>query len=252
MSEAPRFLKATKAQTQDDVNAFYTRLTRHGAAQAPAVAEGSGSVSVVSERRSTALPTGQASSAPRVGGAAGEQQHQQQQQQRLNYGIAPDNVGFSLLKKAGWKVGTGLGASEQGRRAPIEPHLQKGNRGIGWSAQQTLVQSGTVQPSKKPKRDRQGSNQAAVSVDAAKAERPPTARRRVADIAERELQAEPFDAKVKRVRQVMQQEEEDRRGRDIQKYLMRAFNEPSSDVTADSNPLRRGNHRLTATNPLLD
>ncbi|KAH8942853.1 hypothetical protein BDL97_13G017800 [Sphagnum fallax] len=46
--------------------------------------------------------------------------------------ILPEtNIGFKLLKKSGWKEGTGLGASEQGRLAPLETHVKQDRRGIG-------------------------------------------------------------------------------------------------------------------------
>ncbi|CAM6028796.1 unnamed protein product [Sphagnum balticum] len=46
--------------------------------------------------------------------------------------ILPEtNIGFKLLKKSGWKEGTGLGASEQGRLAPLETHIKQDRRGIG-------------------------------------------------------------------------------------------------------------------------
>ena len=40
----------------------------------------------------------------------------QQRSHWVNYGIAADNVGFRLLKRAGWREGTGLGASKQGNK----------------------------------------------------------------------------------------------------------------------------------------
>ncbi|KAL9247714.1 hypothetical protein vseg_021117 [Gypsophila vaccaria] len=41
------------------------------------------------------------------------------------------NIGFQLLKKHGWKEGTGLGISEQGRLEPIETCVKKNKRGVG-------------------------------------------------------------------------------------------------------------------------
>ncbi|GMH10886.1 hypothetical protein Nepgr_012727 [Nepenthes gracilis] len=41
------------------------------------------------------------------------------------------NIGFQLLKKHGWKEGTGLGASEQGRLEPVEMYFKKNKRGLG-------------------------------------------------------------------------------------------------------------------------
>ncbi|XP_074309383.1 uncharacterized protein LOC141643899 [Silene latifolia] len=41
------------------------------------------------------------------------------------------NIGFQLLKKQGWKEGTGLGVSEQGRLEPVETYVNKNKRGLG-------------------------------------------------------------------------------------------------------------------------
>ncbi|KAJ6820191.1 PIN2/TERF1-interacting telomerase inhibitor 1 isoform X1 [Iris pallida] len=41
------------------------------------------------------------------------------------------NVGFQLLKKCGWKEGTGLGVLEQGRLEPLQAHVKKNKRGLG-------------------------------------------------------------------------------------------------------------------------
>ena len=38
---------------------------------------------------------------------------------------------MQLLKKSGWKEGTGLGATQQGRLDPVETHLKQDRRGIG-------------------------------------------------------------------------------------------------------------------------
>ncbi|XAR54591.1 hypothetical protein NMG60_11029801 [Bertholletia excelsa] len=45
--------------------------------------------------------------------------------------IDSSNVGFQLLKKHGWKEGTGLGISEQGRLEPVQAYLKKNKRGLG-------------------------------------------------------------------------------------------------------------------------
>ncbi|XP_078162161.1 D111/G-patch domain-containing protein [Carex rostrata] len=45
--------------------------------------------------------------------------------------IDSSNIGFKLLKKCGWKEGTGLGASEQGRLEPIETRVKNNKRGLG-------------------------------------------------------------------------------------------------------------------------
>lgn len=45
--------------------------------------------------------------------------------------IASSNIGFQLLKKHGWKEGTGLGISEQGRLEPVQAYLKKNKWGLG-------------------------------------------------------------------------------------------------------------------------
>ncbi|CAH1436804.1 unnamed protein product [Lactuca virosa] len=45
--------------------------------------------------------------------------------------ISSSNIGFQLLKKHGWKEGTGLGISEQGRLEPVQAFLKKNKRGLG-------------------------------------------------------------------------------------------------------------------------
>ncbi|XP_062159769.1 eukaryotic translation initiation factor 4G-like isoform X2 [Alnus glutinosa] len=45
--------------------------------------------------------------------------------------IDSSNIGFQLLKKNGWKEGTGLGASEQGRLEPVQTYLKNNRRGLG-------------------------------------------------------------------------------------------------------------------------
>ncbi|KAK8916479.1 hypothetical protein KSP39_PZI022851 [Platanthera zijinensis] len=41
------------------------------------------------------------------------------------------NLGFQLLKRSGWKEGTGLGASEQGILEPVQTQIKKNKCGIG-------------------------------------------------------------------------------------------------------------------------
>ncbi|XP_076910367.1 uncharacterized protein LOC143567983 [Bidens hawaiensis] len=45
--------------------------------------------------------------------------------------IASSNIGFQLLKKQGWKEGTGLGVSQQGRLEPVQTYVKKNKRGLG-------------------------------------------------------------------------------------------------------------------------
>ncbi|PKI63955.1 hypothetical protein CRG98_015631 [Punica granatum] len=45
--------------------------------------------------------------------------------------IDSSNKGFQLLKKHGWKEGTGLGIYEQGRLEPVETHMKNNKHGLG-------------------------------------------------------------------------------------------------------------------------
>ncbi|XP_057962071.1 uncharacterized protein LOC131153638 [Malania oleifera] len=45
--------------------------------------------------------------------------------------INSSNIGYQLLKKHGWKEGTGLGASQQGRLEPVQVNLKTNKRGLG-------------------------------------------------------------------------------------------------------------------------
>ncbi|KAF1878859.1 hypothetical protein Lal_00047531 [Lupinus albus] len=45
--------------------------------------------------------------------------------------IDSSNIGFQLLKKHGWKEGSGLGISEQGRIEPVETYVKNNKRGLG-------------------------------------------------------------------------------------------------------------------------
>ncbi|XP_042513283.1 G patch domain and ankyrin repeat-containing protein 1 homolog [Macadamia integrifolia] len=45
--------------------------------------------------------------------------------------IGSSNIGFQLLKKCGWKEGTGLGVAEQGMLEPLQANVKKNKRGLG-------------------------------------------------------------------------------------------------------------------------
>ncbi|KAF8118291.1 hypothetical protein N665_0005s0058 [Sinapis alba] len=56
-----------------------------------------------------------------------------------SWGVAIDcsNIGFKLLKKQGWKEGTGLGIAQQGILVP--PHTQPKNNRRGLGAENTTT-----------------------------------------------------------------------------------------------------------------
>ncbi|KAL0648367.1 hypothetical protein Bca4012_046658 [Brassica carinata] len=49
--------------------------------------------------------------------------------------ISSSNIGFQLLKKQGWKEGTGLGVAEQGILVPVQAELKNNKRGLGAPAE---------------------------------------------------------------------------------------------------------------------
>lgn len=54
------------------------------------------------------------------------------------YKLPRSNIGFKLLQKSGWKEGSGLGVSEQGRLDPLEAHVKQDKRGLGAPKVSTL------------------------------------------------------------------------------------------------------------------
>ncbi|CAL4934116.1 unnamed protein product [Urochloa decumbens] len=69
--------------------------------------------------------------------------------------IGSSNIGFQLLKKSGWKEGTGLGAQEQGRLEPVETRVKNNKRGIGSKEPKPKpkVEDDVEKDPKKPKQD---------------------------------------------------------------------------------------------------
>lgn len=130
---------------------------------------------------------------PAAASVQAEQQQQQQQRQRwapreggaVRYGITRSNVGFQLLKKAGWREGAGLGAQEQGMAEPVPAFQQKGNVGLGYA------------PRPKPK-----APEGTVPAAAAGGTQPPPQQQPKRPLPADPLDKEDTDTKVKRVRQV--------------------------------------------------
>ncbi|KAL6641240.1 hypothetical protein ACP70R_019421 [Stipagrostis hirtigluma subsp. patula] len=69
--------------------------------------------------------------------------------------IGSSNIGFQLLKKSGWKEGTGLGAQEQGRLEPVETRVKNNKRGLGSKEPKVKrkVEDDVEKDPKKPKQD---------------------------------------------------------------------------------------------------
>ncbi|EFJ51558.1 hypothetical protein VOLCADRAFT_103457 [Volvox carteri f. nagariensis] len=165
--------------------------------------------------------------------------------------IPADNVGFQLLKKSGWSVGTGLGAGEQGRRDPIEPVLPKGTRGLGFNPRAIASQN---QSQHNRKRQADGDSEINAAGNGAQQAVGFRARTndKIAALVREELATESLGDKVARHKHVMRVEREQERGRAIERYLRSAFNDPFDQLHSDnSNPLSRS-HRLTESNPLLN
>jgi hypothetical protein len=160
------------------------------------------------------------------------------------------NVGYQLLQKAGWREGSGLGREEQGMSAPLQVQPQKGNKGLGFAPQDPLqLQRQQIADAAAAAAAAAGDTAAAP---AGPALGPVLGGKRVAALVAAELASEDLETKVKRHRQVMDQEAKEKRDKAIQLYMQRAFNEPSlADVGDHANVLGR-NSRLTRTNPLLD
>ena len=122
----------------------------------------------------------------------------------INAGISASNVGFRLLKRAGWQEGQGLGAQEQGRTQPLQAQPNQGLKGLGYGpAGQQPPQGGSQQAAGGTKRDR------GLAADGSGEGRGPgrpigpvLGQGRVAALAAAELATEDLETKVKRHRQV--------------------------------------------------
>ncbi|KAI8589376.1 hypothetical protein BDZ88DRAFT_418649 [Geranomyces variabilis] len=49
----------------------------------------------------------------------------------ISSSVSPESIGLRLLKMSGWTPGTGLGAENQGRVAPIDVHYKNDMKGLG-------------------------------------------------------------------------------------------------------------------------
>ncbi|BFI25269.1 hypothetical protein MPTK2_1g19540 [Marchantia polymorpha subsp. ruderalis] len=59
--------------------------------------------------------------------------------------LSETNIGFKLLKKSGWKEGSGLGVFEQGRLNPLEAPFKLDRRGIGAERKSIRKSDGKLQ-----------------------------------------------------------------------------------------------------------
>ncbi|KAK4400168.1 hypothetical protein Sango_1122900 [Sesamum angolense] len=65
--------------------------------------------------------------------------------------IDSSNIGFQLLKKHGWKEGTGLGVSEQGRLEPVQAFIKKNKRGLGADKPKKVLKHSKIHDGDEPK-----------------------------------------------------------------------------------------------------
>lgn len=156
--------------------------------------------------------------------------------------LPESNIGYQLLKKAGWREGTGLGAEEQGPQEPLQVHKLQGNQGLGFGVPKTKVS--------RSRASQEQGNEAGSASD--RHNKPGQSnKRQLRDLPPDPLDSEDIDTKVKRVRQVMQTEVDDKAGKEIARFVYSALGETAGTSTQDVNPLLKRNHRLSRSNPLL-
>ena len=148
--------------------------------------------------------------------------------------ISERNVGYKLLKSAGWKEGTGLGAREQGRLDPIQIKCRTAQEGLGYSKER-------IMDSKPPKKERT-SEEANLIDKLLVLDRASTC---LAQVSKKE----DSDTKEKRLRQIKEKEERDKKAKRIATAVYRAFRDDTDTSESNLHPLTRP--RMSRTNPLL-
>ncbi|KAL8138069.1 hypothetical protein V2J09_004070 [Rumex salicifolius] len=98
--------------------------------------------------------------------------------------IQSSNIGFQLLKKNGWKEGTGLGASEQGRLEPVETCIKNNRRGLGAEKVKKKIMQVSEHPRSREKRN---------SENASLTKKEKALSKRMRKMAEREKQLQEKD-----------------------------------------------------------
>ena len=219
---------------------------------------GSASISNTPGNTIEILPPVEGSLAP-AGRLLGEKTQPQPSGSRIDRSIVlpKSNVGYKLLEKAGWKEGTGIGASEQGRLEPLQPDIRHGNVGLGFEkkgGKRKKAWEPTLEGKKSV--DESGDNNkerlwpTGMGSTGPQHEQKPTHRPLPPD----ELADEDLETKVKRVKQVMQADVDDKAEKALAKLVYSAFRDGDGGPggsTKDDNPLLRKNRKLSARNPLL-
>jgi hypothetical protein len=150
-------------------------------------------------------------------------------------GLSRNNVGWRLLQKAGWKVGQGLGAQEQGRKEPLQPEICQGSAGLGYKVTK--------------KRQRTATNGAEDTTDTSLQSEKRMQRQKAVDVDD-PLANEDIKTKVKRVKQVLEAEADQKVEKAIARMVYSAFKSEDASTRAPSGQHPRS-RRITATNPLL-
>lgn len=149
---------------------------------------------------------------------------------RVKYAVPKNNIGFQLLKKAGWKEGSGLGSEQQGRPVPLEAWHNKGKQGIGATG-----------------------NVGETTGEKALAGAPESGAKRKTSEAATSNQPRPKTKDEKLITKKMKKalrREQAWRDSAVERHMREEFNE--IEPTCQHNPLLNGNPRLSASNPLLD
>jgi hypothetical protein len=162
--------------------------------------------------------------------------------------ISKNNIGYKLLEKAGWNGHGGIGAQQQGRIEPLLPDIRPGNIGLGF---ETKKKKHPLSIKDSREKDREGGGGAAGG-SGVNTKSPSS--RKLSTLPRDELEDEDIDKKVKRVKQVLQAEADEKAGKELAKLVYSAFRDDGgggSGSTTDVNPLLRKNRKLSAQNPLL-
>jgi len=160
--------------------------------------------------------------------------------------VPKSNIGYKLLEKAGWSGQGGIGAYEQGRMQPIQAEVRQGNIGLGFE----------------PKKKKKISKESNLKLDSKETEKNEARygggggskanTRKLSTFPRDELADEDVETKVKRVKQVMQTESDEKAGKELARLVYSAFRDDGNGrSTTDENPLLRRDRKISARNPLL-
>ncbi|KAL4517961.1 hypothetical protein Ndes2526A_g02327 [Nannochloris sp. 'desiccata'] len=165
--------------------------------------------------------------------------------------LPKSNIGYKLLEKAGWSGQGGIGAREQGRVEPIQAEIRQGNVGLGFEAK-IKVNNNNNNNKKKKNNSTVDSKETEKDADGRGVGGSKTKSRKLSTLPRDELADEDIQTKVKRVKQVMQAESDEKAGKELARLVYSAFRDGGDGgSTTDVNPLLRKNRKISARNPLL-